>query len=104
EAMPAMPLGQITTMEHFRSESFRPERFNALLLSAFAGSTLLLAAIGLYGVVAYAVTLRLREFALRFALGARQSDIIQGVLRQGLKLAASGVALGLGLALVGTRL
>jgi predicted permease len=104
EALPTLPVGQIETMEHFRSESLRPERFNAIVLGAFAGSALLLAAIGLYGVIGYLVALRIPEFGLRFALGAQRSDILQSVFVQGLTLVGAGIVLGLALAFVGNRM
>lgn len=104
EMLPSLPVGQIETMEHFRSESLRPERFNVIVLGTFAGSALLLAAIGLYGVIGYLVALRIPEFGLRFALGAQRSDIVQSVLAHGLTLVATGVVVGLALAFVGNRM
>ncbi len=77
--------------------------YPALLLSAFAGLALLLAAIGLYGVTALAVEARLQEFGIRMALGATRSALLRLVLGRGLALAAIGVAFGLGAALLGAR-
>jgi putative ABC transport system permease protein len=76
---------------------------NLVLFGLFSTLALVLAAIGLYGVVAYAAGQRTREFGIRMALGARQTNVLWLVLRQGLKLALIGVAIGLGSALVMTR-
>jgi putative ABC transport system permease protein len=78
-------------------------RFAMTLMGAFAGLALLLAAVGLYGVVAFAVAGRTREIGIRMALGARAPDVLRLVLRQGLGLATAGVALGLMAATAGAR-
>ena len=70
-------------------------RFYAVLLGGFAGFALMIAAVGLFGVLSYVVSLRSRELAIRAALGARQSDLLVVVLRQGLKVAVAGVVIGL---------
>ena len=81
-----------------------PQRVGALLLSLFGLLGLSLAALGIYGVMAYAVTQRTREFGIRLALGARAADITRMVVRQGMTVAAMGGAVGLVLAAVATRL
>ena len=85
------------------SSSMAAQRWNTGLLAAFAGAAVLLAAVGIYGVVAYTVAQRRRELGLRLALGARASDIRTLILREGAALAAGGATLGLAGALLGTR-
>ncbi len=85
-------------------ESVATDRFLARLMSAFAGLALLLAAIGLYGVLSYSVAERTHEIGLRMALGAERRDLLGMVLRQGLRVALVGAAIGLALALALSRL
>jgi putative ABC transport system permease protein len=94
------------TMEHVVHDwdSTRERRFNMTVLIAFAGVALLLAAVGLYGVLAYSVSLRTREIGLRIALGADPQRVARLVVRQGLVLALSGVAVGLAGSLALSRL
>lgn len=90
------PLAEVRTMEDLVEEQVGQRRLLVTLLGAFALVALLLAAIGIYGVVAYSVTQRNQEVGIRRALGAQQGDILRMVLRQGFVLALAGVALGLG--------
>jgi putative ABC transport system permease protein len=98
-----LPLFQVRTMEQILSASVAGQRFNMLLLTVFAALALLLAAVGIYGLMSYATAQRTREIGVRLALGARASDVIRLVMAQGLMLTISGVALGLAGALALTR-
>jgi ABC-type antimicrobial peptide transport system permease subunit len=80
------------------------QNFNMLLLSIFASVALVLAAIGIYGLMSYAIEQRTQELGIRMALGADRSNILSLVLSQGLKLTVAGVALGLAMAYGLTRL
>jgi putative ABC transport system permease protein len=79
-------------------------RFNMMLLGVFAGVAMTLATIGIYGVIAYTVTQRTKEFGIRMALGAQRSDMLQMILRQSFSVVAIGLAIGLLAALAFTRL
>jgi predicted permease len=103
EILPDVP-PRFRTIEDVVSESLADRRFNAVLLGAFGASALLLAILGIYGVVAYGVTERTREIGLRMALGARPNDVLGLVVGQGGKLVAAGLACGLVLAFALTRL
>ncbi len=90
-----VPLLNIKTMDDSVSESLSSQRFTMLLLSAFAGLALLLAAVGIYSVLAYAVRRRLREIGIRMALGAQVSDVLRMVVLEGMKPTLLGVLIGL---------
>jgi putative ABC transport system permease protein len=98
------PVSDLRTMESLLAKSVSRARFNTMLLGVFAFVALLLAAVGIYGVMAYSVSQRSHELGIRMALGAKQTDVLQLVLRQGMKLALLGVAIGLGAAFGLTRL
>jgi putative ABC transport system permease protein len=83
------------TVQQIAAASVADRRFSLLLLSCFAGSALLLAVIGIYGVMSYVVTLRMPEMGIRVALGAQARDIARLVLAQGVRLVVTGLALGL---------
>jgi len=98
------PVGALLTMDERLSHSLVRRRYSVTLLSAFGVTAVLLAAVGLYGVLAFVVSQRRREIAVRIALGATAGDVIADVLGHGLRLAALGMAMGLALALAVTRL
>ena len=99
-----LPLYNIATMDQLISDSVAQPRLNLSLLVAFAVLALTLAAVGVYGVMAYAVTQRTQEFGIRMTLGAGRSDVLRQVFFEGGRLAALGLALGLIAALALTRL
>jgi putative ABC transport system permease protein len=101
---PGVTLAQIGTMEQALDLSVSQPRFDTMLLSLFAGMALLLAAVGIYGLIAYSVAQRTHEIGVRMALGAAQADVVRMVVRQGASMAAIGIVLGLGGAFFLTRL
>ena len=98
------PIGALLTMDERLSHSLMRRRFSVTLLSAFGTMAVLLAAVGLYGVLAFVVSQRRREIGVRIALGATGRDVIANILGQGLRLAGLGMAIGLALAFAVTRL
>jgi len=99
-----LPMYYIRTMQQRVDESLARRRFSMLLLAVFAGVALALATIGIYGVMAYLVNQGTREIGIRVALGATRRNIVSLVVRQGMALALSGVAIGLAGAVMLTRL
>jgi predicted permease len=97
-------VADIDTMDHIVSEAVARQRFSMMLLGFFAAVALLLASIGLYGVMSYSVAQRTREIGVRIALGARRADVLQMTVKQGLKLVGAGMLLGLAAAFVLTRI
>ena len=100
---PETPVVGVVTMEGLISASLSPQRFNVLLLGAFAGLALVLAAVGIYSVLSYSVRRRVREIGIRMALGATPSDVLQMVVADGMKPILLGVALGLAIAFALSR-
>jgi putative ABC transport system permease protein len=101
---PSLPLAQVRTMEEVLASARSRPRFLTTLLGLFSATALVLAAVGLYGVISYSVTRRTTEFGIRMAMGAQSGDVLGLVLGQGLRLAALGVAAGALGALALTRL
>jgi putative ABC transport system permease protein len=99
-----LPLADVATMEEVVSTSVAQPKLEAILLGIFGGLALLLAAVGIYGVMSYSVSQRTGEIGLRMALGADRSQVLALICKQGLRLAALGLASGLILALGVTRL
>jgi len=101
---PDIPVSEVATMEEVMSESIWQTRLYALLFGIFAGGALVLAVIGIYGVMAYLVLTRTHEIGVRMALGATARDVFKLVVGRGMKLTAIGVLLGVAGALGLTRL
>jgi putative ABC transport system permease protein len=99
-----VPVSSLTTLEQVVSDAVWQPRFNLVLISLFAVLALTLAAVGIYGVMAYTVTQRTHEIGIRMALGARSGDVLKLVLRLGMRLAVLGTTLGVAGALGLTRL
>lgn len=91
---PDVPLYTIRSMEDYLALDLGRARFQTMLLSMFAGTALLLTAVGLYGVMAYAVGQRTHEIGVRMALGASRSDVLQMVLRRGVLITVTGIGIG----------
>ena len=99
----SLPIHNVRSMRQIRADSIARERFILALVGSFAAVSLLLAMVGIYGLMSYVVTQRTREIGIRMALGAQARDVRILVLRQGLTLALAGVAIGLGGAFALTR-
>ncbi|MEK6303160.1 MAG: ABC transporter permease [Acidobacteriota bacterium] len=97
------PIFRVMTMEQVVSNSVAQKRFSMVLLLIFAGVALLLAAVGIYGVMSYSVTQRTHELGIRMALGAQSGDVLKMVVRQGMTITLIGVAIGLGGAFLATK-
>ena len=98
-----LPLTQVRTMEQVASASVAQPRFRTALLATFAGLAMALAAVGIFGVLAFSVNQRTREFGIRMALGARTGDVLRLVLAGGFKIIAAGILVGLPAAAALTR-
>jgi predicted permease len=98
-----VPVSQVSTLEDYVSKSAAQPRFQTFLLSCFAGMALILAAIGLYGLLSYVVVQRRCEIGVRMALGAQRTDILRHIIRRGLILTLAGVIAGLAIAFVVTQ-
>src|SRR5438067_2250444 len=104
EIDPDIYVPHLKPLEELIGITLAQPRFNMMLLGVFAGVAMTLAAIGIYGVIAYTVTQRTKEFGIRMALGAQRSDMLQMILRQSFSVVAIGLAIGLFAALALTRL
>jgi putative ABC transport system permease protein len=100
---PTQPMFDVTTLEQALAESITPRRFNLILLGTFAAAAVMLAMIGIYGVIAYIVTLRTHEIGVRMALGAERRAVVRMVLQQGLGMTFAGLVMGIVAALGLTR-
>ncbi|HTS11107.1 MAG TPA: ABC transporter permease [Candidatus Limnocylindrales bacterium] len=96
---PTIPLAKVATMDSVMSEAESQPRFLTLLLTLFSGVALIIATVGIYGVISYSVARRSKEFGLRMALGAQPGNVLALVMKQGAILTAIGVAVGIGAAL-----
>ena len=100
---PDQPISAVSNMEELLSQAVGQRRLSMMLLSLFSGIALVLASVGIYGVMSYSVTQRARELGVRIALGADRGDVLRLVLRQGMRLALAGIGIGLVAALGLTR-
>jgi putative ABC transport system permease protein len=101
---PQMSTARVRPMEQVIAESLSRQNFNMMLLAIFAGIALLLAAIGIYGLISYSVEQRMQEIGIRVALGAARGDVLRLIVWQGMRLAGIGIVLGLAGAYGVTRL
>jgi putative ABC transport system permease protein len=104
EIDPDVYVAQLKPLTSMLSKHLAQPRFNMMLLGVFAGVAMILAAIGIYGVIAYSVAQRTREIGIRIALGAQRGEMLAMILRQSLTVVAVGLAIGLLAAFAGTRL
>jgi putative ABC transport system permease protein len=101
---PDQPVYGMQTLEQALADSIAPRRFNLFVLGAFAATALLLALIGIFGVIAYSVVQRTHEIGIRMALGAQRSEVVGMVAREGMSVALAGIVIGLAAAVGLTRL
>jgi predicted permease len=104
EIDPAQPVYGMKTLEGALSDSIAPRRFNLFVLTVFAATALLLALIGIYGVIAYSIAQRTHEIGIRMALGAQRGEVVGMIAREGMSIALAGMAAGLAAAAGLTRL
>jgi putative ABC transport system permease protein len=100
---PELPPGDILSLQEVLDRSVDQPRFRTILISAFAILALILAAVGVFGLISYSVTQRTREIGIRIALGAGAAQVLRPMVREGLVLAGAGIAIGLGAALMLSR-
>jgi predicted permease len=100
---PSLPLFSVRTMDQVIGENAQGEQFLSMLVGSFAGLAVLLAAVGIYGVLSYAVTERTREIGIRISLGAGRGRVLGQVILEGMRLAVLGFAVGIGGALAAGR-
>jgi putative ABC transport system permease protein len=100
---PEMPMANIKTMDEWLSTGAAQPRVNATLVGVFAGVALLIAVIGIYGVLSYSVSQRTREIGVRMAIGAREENVLSLILRQGMIVTSAGIVIGVVSALVFSR-
>jgi putative ABC transport system permease protein len=100
---PNQPIHSLRTVEGILAESQADRRFTMLLLGLFSIVALALATVGIYGVMAYSTAQRVQEFGIRLALGARRADVLTMVLKEGVRIGATGLMVGIGAALALTR-
>jgi len=100
---PALAISDVATMTQVVGDATAPQRFSATVLAGFAVGGLLLAGVGLYGVLAFGVTQRTREIGVRLALGAKRAEVLGLVVRQGMKLTALGLFIGVAGAVAASR-
>jgi predicted permease len=98
------PVEHAATLEDIRAKVLAPDRLNSLVFGVFAGVALLIAVVGVAGVLAFSVSARTREFGIRLALGSQPENLLRGVVREGVVMAAIGVLAGAAFGLVATRL
>jgi putative ABC transport system permease protein len=101
---PDQPVGSVASMEQLRSRSLAPRRFSMLLLAVFAAVAVILATVGIYGVISYSVVQRTHEIGIRMALGAQTSDVLKQIVGKGMILVLIGVVIGIGAAIGLTHL
>jgi ABC-type antimicrobial peptide transport system permease subunit len=99
ELDPSLAVAHVRLMDKIADENFSTPRFALFLVGLFAGLALVLAAIGIYGVISYSVSQRMHEFGMRVALGATAWNLVKMVMKQGVLLTVIGAAIGLGFAL-----